>query len=291
MMRKPIQALLIGLIAVLAIVAGVMFAQYQKTNNELTVARTAQEDAEGKYSKTINDIAEIQDSLNAISLGDTSVSRLPWNPEPGQRLSRADEQQALDRIALLRSSISRSRERITQLETNLKKSGVKVASLSRMVNQLKLQVVQKEEIVALLDSRVDDLQTQVTGLSRTVISKDSTIAIHENVIEDKRKELATVFYIVGDKKVLKNAGAIESKGGVLGLGKTVRPSPMATLTAFTPMDTDEETVIRTSSDKARLVSAQAATSYQWMLVNGVMELHITNPAEFRKIREVVILTS
>lgn len=290
-MRNSVKVVLIGLIAVLAIVAGVLFSQYQKTTHELATARTGQEDAEAKYAKTIDDIAEIQDSLNAISLGDTAVGRLPWNPEPGQRLSRADEQQALDRIALLRQSISRSRERITTLEANLKKSGVHVASLNRMVNQLKLQVVQKEEIVALLNSRVDDLQTQVTGLSRTVISKDSTIAIHESVIEDKRKELATVYYIVGDKKALKTAGAIESTGGVLFMGKTVRPSNMPNLTAFTPMDTDQETVIRTSSDKARLVSGQTATSYQWMIVDGVMELHITNPEEFRKIREVVILTS
>ena len=54
---------------------------------------------------------------------------------------------------------------------------------------------------------------------------------------------------------------------------------------------DQETVIRTASDKARLVTPQSATSYTWMLVDGVMELHITNPAEFRKVREVVIMTS
>jgi len=290
-MRRPVAILLASVAIIFAIVAVVFITKYQKTNTELAATQTARDEAQGQYAKTIDAIAEIQDSLNTISLGDTSVSRLPWNPEPGQRLSRADEQQALDRIALLRSSISRSRERITQLESRLNKSGVKVASLNRMVNQLKLQVTQKEEIVALLNSRVDDLQVQVTGLSRTVISKDSTIAIHENVIEDKRKELATVYYIVGDKKALRNAGAIESSGGVLGLGKTVRPSPMLTYTAFTPMDTDQETVIRTSSDKARLVTPQSATSYTWMLVDGVMELHITNPAEFRKVREVVIMTS
>ena len=290
-MRRPAAILLASVAIIFAIVAVVFISKYQKTNTELAATQTARDEAQGQYAKTIDAIAEIQDSLNTISLGDTSVSRLPWNPEPGQRLSRADEQQALDRIALLRSSISRSRERITQLESNLKKSGVRVASLNRMLNQLKLQVTQKEEIVALLNSRVDDLQMQVTGLSRTVLSKDSTIAIHEDVIEDKRKELATVYYIVGDKKALKNAGAIESTGGVLGLGKTVRPATMPNATAFTALDTDQETVIRTASDKARLVTPQSATSYRWELVNGVMELHITNPAEFRKIREVVILTS
>src|SRR5262245_36856631 len=222
-MRRP-AAIVLSLVAViLAIVAVVFFTKYQKTTADLAATQSAQEEAEGKYAKTIDAIAEIQDSLNAISLGDTSVSRLPWNPEPGQRLSRADEQQALDRIALLRASITRNRERINNLESSLKKRGIQVASLNRMIDNLKRQLQDKTEIVMHLNSRVDDLQTQVTGLNRTVMSRDSTIAIHENVIEDKRKELATIYYIVGDKSALKKAGAIESQGGVLGLGKTVRP--------------------------------------------------------------------
>jgi hypothetical protein len=290
-MRRPV-GIVLGLVAlILAIMAVVYYNKYEKTQNDLSASQQAQEKSEGNYQRTMDAIAEIQDSLNAISLGDTNVSRLPWNPEPGQKLSRADEAQALERISLLRQSISRNRERIDQLEANLKKSGVQVASLHRMVDQLKKQLQDKTEIVMLLNSRVDDLSQQVTGLSRTVESRDSTIAINNNVIEDKRKELATIYYIVGDKGALKKAGVIESNGGVLGLGKTIRPNPMATYTAFTPMDTDNETVIRTTSPKARLVSSQSATSYEWMLVNGVMELHITNAAEFRKIREVVIVTS
>lgn len=290
-MRRPVAILLGLLVVILAIVAGVYYNKYQKTTHDLSASQSAQEQSEGNYQKTMDAIAEIQDSLNAISLGDTNVSRLPWNPEPGQKLSRADEQQALQRIALLRSSISRNRERINDLETRLHKSGVRVAGLDRMITTLKKQLQDKQDIVMLLNSRVDDLSQQVTGLSRTVMSRDSTIAINTNVIEDKRKELATVYYIVGDKKSLNKAGAIQTAGGVGFLGKTVKPNPMATYTAFTPLDTDEETVIRTSAQKAKLVSAQSATSYNWQLEDGVMVLHITNPAEFRKIRQVVILTS
>jgi len=290
-MRRPV-GILLGLVAViLAIVATVYYNKYEKTQSDLATSQQAQEQSQGNYQKTMEAIAEIQDSLNAISLGDTNVSRLPWNPEPGQKLSRADEQQALERISLLRQSISRNRERIDDLESRLHKNGVKIAGLDKMITQLKKQLNDKQEIVMLLNSRVDDLSQQVTGLSRTVISRDSTIAINNNVIEDKRKELATVYYIVGDKKALKKAGVIESAGGVAFFGKTVRPSPMATYSAFTPLDTDQETVIRTTSPKAHLISPQAATSYQWEQVDGVMELHITNPAEFRKIRQVVIVTS
>jgi len=277
-MRNSVKALLIGGIAVLAIATGVLFTQYQRTNSELTVARTGQEDAEAKYAKTIDDIAEIQDSLNAISLGDTNVARMPWNAETGQRLSRVDEQQALDRIALLRASISRSKERINNLEANLEKSGTQIAGLRKIVTNLRHDVADKEAMVTALSQRVDELQGQVTTLTTTV--------------EDKRQELATIYYIVGDKKALKTAGVVESKGGVLGIGKTLRPSPTADVTAFTPMDTDEQTVIPIPAEKAQLISAQPAGSYELVAsADGTMELRILDPAAFRKIREVVILTS
>ena len=291
-MRKPVQVVLVSLVVVLAIAAAVLFAQYQKTSSELRSTQSARESAEGKYAKTIDDIAEIQDSLNAISLGDTSISRLPWNPEPGQKMSRADERQALDRIALLRASIARNKERIVSLETGLKKSGAQVAGLRKLVNNLKQSVAEKEEMVATLTSRVDELQGQVTGLTETVAQTQDTLRVRTQDVENKRRELATIYYIVGDKRSLKQAGVVESKGGVLGLGKTLQPSPSASITAFTPLDTDQETVISTSSNKARLISSQPVGSYQWVLsVDGRMELHIVDPAAFRKIREVVILTS
>src|SRR5215475_7096537 len=149
-MRRPV-AILLGLVAlILAIVAAVYYNKYEKTQTDLMASQQLQEKSEGNYQKTMDAIAEIQDSLNAISLGDTSVSRLPWNPEPGQKLSRADEQQALERIALLRQSISRNRERINDLEAHIKKNGVQMAGLNRMITQLKRQLNDKQEIVMLL---------------------------------------------------------------------------------------------------------------------------------------------
>ena len=87
---------------------------------------------------------------------------------------------------------------------------------------------------------------------------------------------------------------INAKGGVLGLGKAFRPANATTQTAFTPLDTDQETVIRTSAtkpEKAKLLSAQPAGSYEMVVVDGHVELHILDPKEFRKIRQVVILTA
>ena len=124
-----------------------------------------------------------------------------------------------------------------------------------------------------------------------VAEREDTLRTRDTQIEDKRRELATVYYVVGNKKQLRDSGIIEAKGGVLGLGKTIMPSRTPNLTAFVPLDTDEETVIRIPTEKARLISAQPAGSYELRPVAGQMELHIINPTEFRKVKQVVILSS
>jgi hypothetical protein len=49
--------------------------------------------------------------------------------------------------------------------------------------------------------------------------------------------------------------------------------------------------VRTESAKARVITPQPADSYELRLVDGKMELHILNPAEFRKVRQLVIVTA
>ena len=53
-----------------------------------------------------------------------------------------------------------------------------------------------------------------------------------------------------------------------------------------------ETVVPIPSAKAKVVSAQPPTSYVLTPgVDGKMELHITDPVEFRRVRQVVIVTA
>ena len=48
--------------------------------------------------------------------------------------------------------------------------------------------------------------------------------------------------------------------------------------------------MRTGTPKARVLSAQPASSYELKLEGEEMELHILEPREFRKVKHLVILT-
>lgn len=290
-MRKSVQYGLIALVILLAGSTAVLFANYQKKSTEYTEVKANEETTRNRYAQTIDAIAEIQDSLNAISVGEGSVQMVSGQLQNEKQLNGADSKDALDRIAMLRSSISRNKERILQLESSLKKSGNKVAGLQKMVANLKTSVADREAQVAELSNRVDALGTQVAGLTTEVEQNHQTIQAKDESLEQRRRELATVFVAVGDKKTLETQGVLIAKGGLLGIGKTLAPSGATASGAFTPLDTDQETSIPTNAAKAKVVSAQPPSSYELVLVDGKMTLHILDPNEFRKVRQLVIVTA
>jgi uncharacterized protein (UPF0335 family) len=290
-MRTTTQWVLIGVTVLLAGAATALYMQNQHTQEQLAATKMSESQVQDRYDRTIDAIAEIQDSLDAIAVGPEGRAMFEGKTEAERRMSGPNRQDALDRIAALRTSIAQNKERIQELEANVKKSGVQVKSLNRLIASLKRNVTEKEDEIAILNTRVEALNTQVTTLTTTVAEREDTLRTRDTQLEEKRREMATVYYVVGDKDRLKDSGVIESKGGVLGVGKTITPSRTPDMAAFQPLDTDQETVIRTPTAKARLISAQPAGSYELQLVNGQMELHITNPTEFRKVKQVVILSS
>jgi hypothetical protein len=290
-MRKPVQIALVTILVLMVGATALLFIKYQRTSADFVTMKAAEEQARTRYGETIEAIAEIQDSLNAISLAAGTAQLLSQDLRAEQKLTEPQGREALDRIVVLRASILRSKEMIHQLEANLTKSGLRIAGLQKMITNLKQTLTEKEGLISELSARVDSLQTQVTGLVAEVQETQETMRTKELSIEGMRRELAIVYYIVGKKKELAAAGAIVATGGVLGFGKTLQPSGNVDESLLTAMDTDQERVIHTPSAKVKVLSAQPTSSYELRLVDGRMELHIIDPREFRKVRQLVILAA
>ena len=291
-MRKSVSSVLAAVAVLLAVAATVLFLRFRETSADLAKTKAAQEDTQNRYSQTLDAIASIQDSLNSIALGDTNLRVRSGDLQTEQGINGPSGQEALDRIALLRASIARSKQRINQLEASMKVSGNKIVALNKMVANLKQSVSEKEQMVAELQSRVDNLSTQVAGLENTVQENQNTIQAREQTIEEKRKENATIYYVVGSKQELSKAGAVVATGGVLGMGKTLLASPAVKDDALTPLDTDQQTVVPIPSAKAKVVSAQPSSSYTLAPSgDGKLELHIVDPKQFRQVKTLVIVTA
>jgi uncharacterized coiled-coil protein SlyX len=284
-MRKPVVIALALISLVFVGTTGAFYSKYKKSVESYAQLKSEDESTRSRYGAALTEIATIQDSLNAIVLGENGLRGVAAQSRAEVQMPPTVHDQVLERIAMLKGAIERTKDRIQMLDSRLKKNGIKIAGLEKMVAGLRSSVAEKEELIAQLSTQVDGLQTQVTGLSATVEQKTQEVT-------DKQHELATVFYTIGTKKELTKSGIVESKGGVLGLGKTLKPSGTLNEAAFTPLDTDQENVIRIPSEKVQVLSAQPVSSYVLAQVGkDMVELRIVDPKEFRKIKQVVILTT
>jgi hypothetical protein len=274
------------LIAVVVLLIGataVLFRKYEKSNTDFAESQT-------RYNEAINAIAEIQDSLFAITAGDSVVGLPSGGLQTEQSLTEPQTRQALDAIAVINKTIGRTKEKIRDLEARLQKSGVRAAGLQKLIASLKQSVIEKETLVTELGGRVDSLQVQVVSLEGAVQQGNETIRAKDMVLEERRSELATIYLLMGTKKELSTSGVIVSKGGFLGMGKTVQLTGRFDESQFSRLDTDQERLVRTPSPKARVLSAQPASSYELKLEGEQMELHILDAREFRKVKHLVIMT-
>lgn len=288
-MRKSV-VFAFALVTVLLLGAtAVSYSKYRKATTDFAQAAAQEADMRLRYDRAVSEIVSIQDSLNTIVLGDDARF------VPAQTL---DEMQppgtlhdtVLSRIATLKSAIARTKVRIEELDARLARSGVKITGLEKMIAGLRRRVTEKETRIVELTSQVDTLGVRVAGLTTVVETQQVDIQAKQQEIAEKRHEIATVFYTMGTKDELTSAGIVASKGGVLGIGKTLKPSGQANPAAFTSLDTDQENVIRIPAEKVQVLSAQPLNSYVLQPVGEkMMELRIVNPEEFRKIKQVIIL--
>lgn len=285
MMRRNIVVVL-SLISVLLLgAAAVSYSKYQKSQEDFAKATADQETMRLRYDQAVNEIVTIQDSLNAIVLGEQAAQGdIEFQSPPTLH------DKVLNRIAELKAATERTKGRIEELDHRVKRSGVKIAGMERMIAGLRKSVADREERIALLGTQVDTLETKVAGLSVEVEGKQQVIVQKEQELTQKQSELATIFYAVGTKKELTKSGVVEGKGGVLGVGKSLQLSGRFDESSFNVLNTDQENVIRIPAEKAQVLSAQPVTSYALQTVGkDMVELRILNPVEFRKIKHLVIL--
>jgi chromosome segregation ATPase len=278
----------VGLLASTA----VLYSKYKKSEANVAQMTAETEETQLRYGQAINEIAAIQDSLNAIVLGDEEA-RLVTGREQGEvPLPATSREQAFARIEELKAGIARTKERITELDAKLKQSNIRVGGLQKMLANLRRSVGEKETMIAQLTTQVDSLETRVAGLTTEVETKSQEIVEKDQVITERQRELATVYYTMGSKKDLTQSNVVVAKGGVFGIGKTLEPTGHVNEAVFTPLNTDQETVIRIPAKEAQILTPQPALSYNLIRVGeDQLELRIVDPKEFRKVRHLVILTS
>ena len=235
-------------------------------NNELAGQVNEKEAALQEFIASFN---EIQENLNTIKEKEKIVSTA--STAKGDVRSR--QGQIKEDIQAIYDLMEKNKNRISSLSAKLKNSNLKIAGMTKMIENLQASLNLKDEEIAELRTRIEGLNIELSNLNTNyrAIEKESA---------DKTEALNTAYYAIGTSKELKEKNVIAKEGGFIGLGKSTKVSDDFNREYFTKVNIEQTQSIAIGAKKAKLLSNHPKNSYKLVGEKPVEKIEITNAREF-----------
>ena len=252
----------------------------QKLTQTLQTMRTESAEANATLDEVQKGLEDIR--AKELKIIQNSIRVAQEGKGAGERRERLDAE-----IKVVRDAVRKNLQKLAKLEKASKESGVKVASLEKLAEELKRSLEEKDTTVAALESRVGDLSKTIESQKSTLAEKEAVIHEGETRIAEKTRELNTAYVAVASQDMLKGKGVVEKRGDILGVGGRWIETGKFDPTVFREVDVtkDLEVSIPAPAKKVRIVTAQPKGSYA--IVDGgpksrTSRLEVKDPAAFWK---------
>ena len=182
-------------------------------------------------------------------------------------------------IQAINNLLQDNKSTISNLKSQLSKSGTETASFKRMIDQLSTDVESKEEEITYLKENLTAANFTIEILNEMLDSAEFRNEIQSDMIAMQYSELNTAYYAIGSFKDLKDHGVLEKDGTVIGLGGTKQLKDDFNKDFFARVDITKFTSLDLNAKDVRLVTVHPQGTYE---LEGEDEkvLKITKPTEF-----------
>ncbi len=286
---KNIQTIIIIVLAILAIVFGVIWMNAAKENKALMQSN---EDLKTLYESSTATIEEVQASLESL---DEDLSGQLFTQSEIPDLSPEDRHQRLiSSIANMREQIEADKKKIAQLEAQLASSRTQLRGVQETVNRLKDSIAEKESIMAELQDRMGIMNETIEEERRLskmeIAAREQTIQEKEAALTEAEWEASQIFYAYGTRRHLMDQNIIDRKGGILGIGRVTLVAKKLNPEKFQEINLQESTQIRFPVTKKgySVLSNHIATTYSVEKDGDEYVLSVLDPENFRKQKFLVI---
>lgn len=164
---------------------------------------------------------------------------------------------------------SQFRKRLAAMQKELDEKSEIIKAISLQLEEKDAQIAMQSRQIATLDETVSNLKDEVSTLSSEGSQLKAKVASQE-------AEIYSVYYIVGSKAELVEAGVM-TKGGLF---KSSKVSYQAEKDAFVKIDLREISEINTNAAKAKVMSIHPKGTYAFVENDGEMVLNISDPEKF-----------
>lgn len=285
---------------VLIVVGFIAVQQYtikEKLASDYQVERNASEAYLNQTFQTI------EDNLAEIRMREGVIESNLENPETTGNLS--PEEKIQKEIQMIEMIMEKNKALIAELNlkidgqnSDLNKYKNTIAATNKKLDSFKQEVanlmamnegLQNDLNVAHnnYNSLESDYQTKINEIN----SKSQIIEEQLSELQQKERELNTVFYTVGNFKELNEENLVDKEGGILGIGATKVLASNLDQNKFIKVDKRNLKTVPVHGKKVELVTKHDITSYEIVMKNDRAEtLVINNPEAFwRDSKYLVIL--
>ena len=258
-----------------------------KAQNDSLSMALAERDAE--LENIMEAFNEIQEGFRMINEAENRVDL-----ENGVVEGRSDVQKIKDDVRFITEKLQANRERIAELEKQLKDSKYASSQLKTAVANLNKELLAKTHQIETLQKelaakniRIAELDDAIVGLSQHVNDLVAENKDQSALVASQDKALNTAWFVFGTKSELKEQKILSKKF----LQKTkVLEDKDFNKEYFTQIDIRTDRKIMLYSKDANLLTTHPDGSYEWQKdAKGQLILVITNPNKFWSVSRYLVI--
>jgi len=243
----------------------------------------------------ISSLNNIQSNLDSIKNLEGIVTARALSGEQ----STSAEEAIVEDMVLIYENMKKTRGQMETLEKKLNQSSIASAKLKKLLAQLKNDIEEKDNEIALLKEGlaqsniyIDQLMSSVDRLALENERRIQVIQEKNQALQEKESELQTGYWTVGSTKDLRAKNIIDKEGAFLGLGGVKVVSEDMNLDDLTEVNILEVTEIAIDAKKAELVTSHPKHTYEFVEQGKkVTKLVIDDPEAFWQNSKVLVIVT
>jgi predicted nucleic acid-binding Zn-ribbon protein len=194
-------------------------------------------------------------------------------------------------IAEINQLMDKNKQLVNRLNVQVKNSNLKVTDLNKTVERMNETVATKEQEIAELKDNLGRLNIEIENLNVRVADLETESTGKTEMIDQKILDMNKVWYVVGDRRELRDKEIIDRQGGFIGIGKTTIPAENFVKNEFIEADMRQVTEIALNTNRVEVVTAHPAGSYELVGEDPIEKIVIKDPEQFWKASKYLVVST
>lgn len=293
---KATNIILIVVIVVAAVLAGLLVTSNNKLGSHDSIVKGYEErvsELEATHNNMLDEKENLLQTIHDLEQKEKGHLKLQQQLYEIADIASTNKKSSLSNVELDPNyATDKSLETLEKNQNELKKLRKERGQLYSEINALKKDL-NSSDAKDKIQEQIDRLQAEIDRTDVMISNLEQSIAKSQDLIDSQRKELNTIYYVIGSKKELREMGVTSKEGGVLwgliGATETVRNDFSQEKFTSKNLAENDEIEINSYIDRIVIHTKQLKSTYELVEVSrGITVLKIKDHEQFRKDKHLVI---